>query len=57
MESRLNISGVYLSGAVRLKEHRFKVGHVRRIFFNTSLGSRSMESRLNMSEVYFSILV
>jgi len=26
------MSGVYLSGAVRFKEHRFKVGHVRSIF-------------------------
>jgi len=36
MESRLDMSGVYLSGAVRFKEHRFKVEHVRSISFRSS---------------------
>ena len=36
IESRLNMSGVYLSAAVRFKEHGIKVGHVRSISFSIS---------------------
>jgi len=56
MESRLDMSGVYLSGAVRFKEHRIKVKHYEYIF-PQQLGSRSIESRLDILGVYFSAAV
>ena len=36
IESRLNMSGVYLSAAVRFKEHGIKVEHFRSISFRSS---------------------